>query len=355
MDGAVAGTAPPRTLSLGTMFVGPIFDYLLIGGLLSWAAGAALYFGGYNFPDDDPFLWWAILVSNWAHFAASTVRLYTRPDAVKNWPVLTLAFPVIAVAVVTATLVVGEPFGRYLFAVYLVWSPYHYSRQAYGLSVMYAYRSGGELEAAGKRLILGVCLLPFFWTLLHPVGGMGLILPRTFYAAFPFRQQVMQALTVLSLAAPAALWLWGRSRRAAALPLISLVVIVSNAIWWTLFNYFNAFVWATVFHGLQYLAIVSIFHVKDQARRSTNARGWFFHTATFYVTCLILGWVLFFRWPQAYWLFGFPIVQSGLLVTATINIHHFVVDAFIWKLRRDPNYQTVVDVPAPAATGAALS
>src|SRR5215467_13791933 len=326
MDGAVAGTAPPRTLSLGTMFVGPLFDYLLIGGLLSWAAGAVLFFGGYNFPDNDPFLWWAILVSNWAHFAASTVRLYTRPDAVKNWPVLTLAFPVLAVAVVTAALIVGEPFGRYLFALYLVWSPYHYSRQAYGLSVMYAYRSGGELEAAGK----------------------GLILPRTFYAAFPFRQPVMQALTVLSLAAPAALWLWGRSRRAAALPLISLVVIVSNAIWWTLFNYFNAFVWATVFHGLQYLAIVSIFHVKDQARRSTNVRGWFFHTATFYVTCLILGWVLFFRWPQAYWLLGFPIVQSGLLVTATINIHHFVVDAFIWRLRRDPNYQTVVDVPVPA-------
>src|SRR5262249_56639064 len=90
----------------------------------SWAAGAVLYFGGYNFPDDDPFLWWAILVSNWAHFAASTVRLYTRPDAVKNWPILTLAFPVIAVAVVTAALMVGEPFGRYLFALYLMWSPY---------------------------------------------------------------------------------------------------------------------------------------------------------------------------------------------------------------------------------------
>ena len=46
---------------------------------------------------------------------------------------------------------------------------------------------------------------------------------------------------------------------------------------------------------------------------------------------------------------GFGIVQSGLLVTATINIHHFVVDAFIWRLRRDPNYQTVVDAQVPAS------
>src|SRR5262249_42715126 len=173
---------------------------------------------------------------------------------------------------------VGEPFGRYLFGIYLVWSPYHYSRHAYGLSVMYAYRSGSPLAPTVKGPICGVCLLPFFWTLLHPDGGMGLFLPRGFSSAFPFRPAVMQGFAVLSLAAPAALWLWGRSRRAAALPLISLVVIVSNAIWWTLFNYFNAFVWATVFHWLQYLAIVSIFHVKDHARRSTHAPGCFFHT-----------------------------------------------------------------------------
>jgi len=349
MDAAVADSVPARVKAApGTMFVGPVFDYLLIGGVLSWIAGAILFFGGYNFPDNDPYLWWAILVSNWAHFAASTVRLYTRPGAVRNWPILTLVFPVVAVAAVTGVLILGDFAGRYLFALYLVWSPYHYSRQAHGLSLMYAYRSGCSLDATARRLLLWVCLLPFFWTLLHPNGGLALVLPRSFYAAFPLRVALMQTLTVLSLAAPIALVLWLRSRGGQSLPLISLVVIVSNAIWWSVFNYFNAFVWATVFHGLQYLAIVSIFHVKDETRRAPHARGWFFHTATFYLTCLVLGWVLFFRWPQAYWLLGFPIMQSGLLVTAIINIHHFVVDAFIWRLRRDPNYQNVVDAPLEA-------
>jgi hypothetical protein len=307
MDGAAVSVTPSSTLRLGKMFVSPAFDYLLIGGLLSWVAGGILYWGGINFPDNDPYLWWAILVSNWAHFAASTVRLYTKPNAVKTWPFL---------------------------------------------SVMYAYRSGSALETSDKRWILWACLIPFFWTLIHPDGGMALLLPRGFYMGFPLRTAVMQTLTVLSLVAPAALFLWLRGRRGLVLPMISIAVIVSNAIWWTLFNYFNAFVWATVFHGLQYLAIVSVFHIRDQERRASNAHGWFFHTATFYVTCLILGWVLFFRWPQTYWLFGFGIVQSGLLVTAIINIHHFVVDAFIWRLKRDPNYQTVVDpapVPAPIA------
>jgi hypothetical protein len=85
MDAAVADTVPARAKAAsGTMFVGPVFDYLLIGGVLSWIAGAILFFGAYNFPDNDPYLWWAILVSNWAHFAASTVRLYTRPGAVRT-------------------------------------------------------------------------------------------------------------------------------------------------------------------------------------------------------------------------------------------------------------------------------
>jgi len=196
MDGVAVSVAPSSTLRLGKMFVSPAFDYLLIGGLLSWVAGGILYWGGFNFPDNDPFLWWAILVSNWAHFAASTVRLYTKPGAVKTWPFLTLGFPLIAVAVVTAALVVGEPVGRYLFALYLVWSPYHYSRQAYGLSVMYAYRSGSALETADKRWILWACLIPFFWTLIHPDGGMALLLPRGFYTGFPMRTALMQTLTV---------------------------------------------------------------------------------------------------------------------------------------------------------------
>ena len=34
---------------------------------------------------------------------------------------------------------------------------------------------------------------------------------------------------------------------------------------------------------------------------------------------------------------------------AVINIHHFIVDAFIWRLRKDPNYKVVAAAtPAPA-------
>ena len=44
---------------------------------------------------------------------------------------------------------------------------------------------------------------------------------------------------------------------------------------------------------------------------------------------------------QAYVTAGFPVTESMPLVVAVINIHHFVVDRCIWKLRKDPNYPVV--------------
>jgi hypothetical protein len=106
-----------------------------------------------------------------------------------------------------------------------------------------------------------------------------------------------------------------------------------------------------VFHSLQYLAILLVFHVKEQLARPENRRGWLHHAAWFYGACLLLGYALFQVWPLAYVAAGFGWAESVLLVTAVINIHHFVVDAYIWRLRRDPNYKVVTTglVAAPAA------
>ena len=139
------------------------------------------------------------------------------------------------------------------------------------------------------------------------------------------------------------------------MPLISLLVIVSNAAWWLVLLYLDAFGWATVFHGLQYLAIVTIFHVRERLREPGNPRGWLYHTATFYLASVALAYFLFQAWPYAFVLLGFGPVESVLLVVATINIHHFIVDAYIWRLRKDRNFGTVTEgVASDPAPGAPL-
>ena len=348
----IAVAPRPTLFAPGRFFVHPIVDYFLIGGGLSLVFAVAMATMALDLTLNG---WLAtlIIVANGAHFAASTVRLYTRPGVTRALPLLTLAFPVLAVLAVTAAITLPEPLGLLLVATYLVWSPYHYSAQAYGLAVMYGYRAGTRLDDVAKRAIRITCLAPFIWTLLQPAGGVGELL-RAWQVAAPapvdqVRGLASHALESVILFAPVALVLWLRVRHDVMLPLISVVTIVSNAVWWTVFNILDAFLWATVFHGLQYLAIVMIFHVKDRVRDPGNRHGARWHAVTFYVGCVLLGYALFDVWPYAYAWAGYDFKRSALLVTAAINIHHFVVDAYIWRLRRDPNYANVVDAPVPVA------
>ena len=134
------------------------------------------------------------------------------------------------------------------------------------------------------------------------------------------------------------------------MPLISLLLILSNAAWWILFGYQAAFVWATVFHGLQYLVIMLIFHVRDRMKMGKTTMRPAFHGLLFYAYCLVLGYLLFQVWPYFYIWAGFGMAESMLLVVAVINLHHFIVDGYIWRLKKDPNYQIVISDSSVAQT-----
>ena len=87
---------------------------------------------------------------------------------------------------------------------------------------------------------------------------------------------------------------------------------------------------------------MTVFHIKDQIARPENRCGPLYHAFAFYAISLLLGDGLFSCWPQAYMLFGFGPAESVLLVIAVVNIHHFIVDAYIWKLKPgDSNRQVV--------------
>lgn len=351
---AAPGLAPrPAPLQLGRTFIHPLFDYFLIGGGLSLVAFVALRSTGGLSAQSLAALSIPgfVLLSNSAHFAASTVRLYTKPGAFRDLPFLTMGFPLITMAVLTVAVVFPGAVGRHLNALYLTWSPYHYAAQAYGLSLMYGYRSGCALNDGDKRLIWWTCMLPFLYAfVMGGNSGIGWFIPEGMFTELPWlgdaRYGLSRALAALTFAMPVVLLVQISLRRRLALPAISLLLIVTNGIWWIVFTYMEAFIWATVFHGIQYIAIVTIFHVRDHQALPGNRHGWLYHTLMFYGICVALGYALFNVWPYAYVMAGFNLSESMLLVAAVVNIHHFIVDRYIWRLRRDPNYKIVVDESA---------
>ena len=116
---------------IGRTFVNPFFDYMLIGGGLSLVVVVIVLLNpkGSRFVGTDtiPIL---ILLSNSAHFAASTVRLYTKPGAFKSMPYLTMAFPLVALILLTLCMFQADTLGQQLTSLYVTWSPFHYASQA---------------------------------------------------------------------------------------------------------------------------------------------------------------------------------------------------------------------------------
>ena len=340
---------------VGRNFVNPLFDYLLIGGGLSlFVIGFVLMNplgSGFISTETLPYFF---LASNSAHFAASTVRLYTKPGAFQSLPYVTMGLPVIAIAVLIGCMFQADRLAPQLTSLYLTWSPFHYAAQAYGLSVMYCYRSGCTLGEQNKKLLWRVAMLPFIYNFVF-AGNVGLHwLDYGGWLANPTAQTFLYyfkfVMPVLAFGGIAYLcWRIAKTEKQ-VMPAISGLILLTNALWWFLFPPLEAFVWATIFHGIQYLAIVIIFHVRDQLALPENHHSRTYHICWFYGACILLGYGLFHCFPRAFIFMGFGPVESVLLVVAVINIHHFIVDAFIWRLRKtDSNRKIVESVAAVPA------
>ncbi len=349
---AAGPSRPLRPALLGRTFLHPLFDYLVIGGGLSLVAVAIVL----SLPAEErgvmpQQLVYAILISNSAHFASSTVRLYTKPNAQRDLPFATLGLPLILFATLGLAMAYPGALGPHVNALYLTWSPYHYAAQAYGLAVMYAYRSGCQLSLVDKRWLRGASLVPFVFAFFGGrQTGLGWFVPHDVLRGEGIQQgiAIVQALCVaLGFVAIAAVVFRQWRRDGVGLPVISILTMVANAVWFLVLPG-DAFFWATIFHGLQYLAIVTIFHVKDHTKPKDVKAQKATQALRFYALSLGLGFALFHLVPQGFEVAGVGAVEAMLLTVAAINIHHFIVDGFIWKFKKGGGNRRIVDGAAPA-------
>ena len=66
---------------------------------------------------------------------------------------------------------------------------------------------------------------------------------------------------------------------------------------------------------------------------------------------ILVAYGLFELWPQLYGAIWIDLDRpsTGVKIAWIINIHHFFVDGYIWKLRNDKNLNVVVGTPAAAS------
>ncbi|MGB8581402.1 MAG: hypothetical protein WCD47_11320 [Candidatus Sulfotelmatobacter sp.] len=279
---------------------------------------------------------------NYPHYMATIYRAYHRPEDFQKYRIFTVHIT----ALIALTLILSHSWARvlpWIFTIYLTWSPWHYSGQNYGLFMMFARRAGAKPSDATRRALYGAFIVSYLILFLGFHTGASsdpLFISIGIPAAVSRLEQLLLALAFLALAAFGLLRLSRDTGWRKLLP--SLTLFSSQFLWFLLpagislmkgwevpQSRYSTGVLA-VMHSAQYLWITSYYARREAA--GENRRNW--HAWAYFGVLLAGGIALFVPGPWlASRLFHHDFTTSFLIFTALINIHHFILDGAIWKLR----------------------
>ena len=320
-------------------------DTLIIGGLsiLVWIALLAFY----NSADTQPIFWLSLVLSlvvNYPHFSATVYRLYQSPDNIRQFPVTAWGLPLILFGAVGASFWQPDVIAPYFLMLFLLWSPYHYSGQTIGLTMVYARRAGFPIGRRERMALSAFVFSAFVYGVIRfqqtgSGGGFtdvyGMSVP-----AFPLPDwmdaaaQAVMWTGVLVFAGFAFVWCLEQKR---LMPPIVLLPALTHFVWFVPGASLKSF-WIVVpfFHSLQYLLIALVMQLKVRIdgvggehswrRIGAEARRWGSRN-------ILGGMLLFIGLPAAFSWLPLPLMTTAGILAVAVNIHHFFVDGVIWKLR----------------------
>jgi hypothetical protein len=328
-------------------FVHPLVDLLMMGGLSIAALGA---FAIYDWPREDVYrLSFALLVlCNYPHFAATSQRLYGSPEARAQYPYTTYGAPLLVLGGVVASLLSPAFVAPAFVKLFLLWSPFHFSAQTVGLTVLYSRRAGVTLDGWPRRFLT---IWVFGSFVAAQAIGESAVTTQTFYSVhFPLLgipEWLGNACLVVMYAAMAAFLGWGLSwsiSQRRVLPWILLVPGVAQLCWFILgagtpgYREFVPF-----FHSLQYVLVAFVLQLKLRSEIAVQESSRFRvgrESLKWFGLAVLLGYFLFEGAPRI--LSAWTGLEVGLALAvfiAGVQLHHFFVDGVIWKLR-DPRVRS---------------
>jgi tetratricopeptide (TPR) repeat protein len=317
----------------------------LIVGCGAWSAPLLLFA---YFSSAASTLTWSIVFYvlafffNYPHYMATIYRAYHTQEDFNKYRIFTVHITLL----VALTVVLSHLWLRalpWIFTIYLSASPWHYSGQNYGLFMMFARRAGAQPTSRERRALYAAFLISYAVLLLNFHTGHSadpLFVSLNIPEAISLRTQAVLAIAFVACSAFGLSRLVLQTTLHKMLP--SLTLFSTQCIWFlvpTLLSLVERFQvpqsrYSTgvlaVMHSAQYLWITSYYAKREAA--TTPGRPW---RPYIYFTILVVGGIaLFIPGP---WLsslvFHFDFTRSFLLFTALVNIHHFILDGAIWKLR----------------------
>lgn len=342
---------------------GPVPDILFGCGVAYMAIFALLVFAGADVRAALP-LGLLPLVSVFfgtPHYGATLLRVYEHRNERRAYAIFTVWISLVLVALYLGALY-SALLGSFLLTLYLTWSPWHYTGQNYGVTLLFLRRRGVEITPRTKRWIYASFLLSYGLTFLAIHGAAYSV----DYAPLEYKGSAYQ---FMQFGIPTPYWAWAwivlgtgyvvsiamaardllrRAARASDL-LPSGLVVLTQALWFSLpplgrelgllsgvdpFKPDNAgflFIWVAAGHAAQYLWVTTYYAGPsgNGARLRYYARCVFAGSAIWSLPAILYVWSGF----QGSRFGGIGGEDVGVLVAAMVNLHHFMIDGAIWKLR----------------------
>ena len=279
------------------------------------------------------------------HYAATYRRAYASAEIVRAHPLVTLVAPPLLLIASLVAVRSRSIFGPLYFLTYVVWAGYHYSGQSLGLAMVFPLRQGARLDRREKRLLAAPLYCSWLLSVLgvFRVGVPGRneayeIVRDSFGVALP--GWVLPAALAALLASLGCVAVVARDRRARGvpLPLASYGVIAAQTLWFAggLFSPMFNLVLVPIFHGIQYLALTSWHHLRASGPATPRK------LAAYLGGVIVLGLAINPGLQGVVKLFGpsagYEAVAGIAAAVSAINLHHFLLDGRIWRMR-EPRVQ----------------
>ena len=285
------------------------------------------------------------LFFNYPHYMATIYRAYHRAEDFEKYRI----FTVHTTALIVLTLLLSHFWGQllpWIFTVYLTWSPWHYSGQNYGLFMMFARRTGAQPDKSTRQALYGAFVASYLILFLGFHTGKSadpLFVSLGIPAVVSRWEQVILGMAFVVLSAYGLMKL---ARQTGWRKLIPALTLYSSQFLWFLLpaaisflrridvpqNRYSTGVLA-VMHSAQYLWITS-YYARREAGDEAGEKGHRWRPLAYFGVLIVGGIALFVPGP---WLasraFHHDFSTSFLIFTSLVNIHHFILDGAIWKLR----------------------
>lgn len=319
----------------------------LIVGCGAWSAPLLLltyYLGASHGLQMSLAFYGLTLVANNPHYMATIYRAYHTKEDFSRYRIFTLHLTVLLLltAIAAHWSVKILPV---LYTIYLTWSPWHYAGQNFGIAMMFIRRNDVKITSGERRAFYAAFVASYVMIFL----GFNSVLAAgsdPYFLSFNLSASIVRVGSALALgvfvSAGAYALLQMGQRDGWRRMLAPATLLLSQALWFVLPFTLQLVMgvqapmarYATgvlaFMHSAQYLWITS-YYAKREAE-AIPGRSW--RPFAYFAALFIGGIALFVPGP---WLVSLTMQRdfttSFFIFASLVNIHHFILDGAIWKLR----------------------